>query len=214
MGKGKLKIKAKKLKVKNRKIKGKIINKASISLWDVQVYAVVKNNDDKIISFESDFVGNEEDIDGVNRSNVLNPNGKYNFNINTKIDEDRINIGSVQLWATWDEEVPSAPSAPQNLVITSTTEGKPLLIWSDVSNDEDGFKIYRKLEKKNNLKKFDTLTTSDKEGVTGKESYTDIEAKSGKTYNYAVSAYKKGRHFSDQKILESRNSNQVKFKSP
>ena len=210
VAKGKLKIKPGKLKIKNRKIRGTISNSATIPVWNVKVYAVVKNNDDKIIYFESVYVGNTADINGVNRSNVLNSNGQYNFTINTKIDEDIINIGSVQLWATWDEEVPSAPSVTENLVITTTTGGKPSLSWDDVSDDEDGFYIYRKKGNKS-LLKIDTLTTDDKEGTTGKESYTDNEAKSGNTYYYAVSAYKKGRPFSDQKILKSGYSNQVKF---
>lgn len=212
MAKGNLKIKPGNLKVNNRKIKGTITNRGTIPVWDVKVYAVVKNNDDKIISFESVNAGYTEDIDGVNRSNVLNSNGQDNFTINTKIDEKIIDVGSILLWATWEEQIPSAPSVPENLVITTTTEGKPFLMWNDVSNDENGFYIYRKKGNKN-LSKIATLTTDDKEGTTGKESYADEEAKSGNTYYYAVSSYKKGRPFSEQKILESGYSNQVKFVS-
>ncbi|RMF95122.1 MAG: fibronectin type III domain-containing protein, partial [Candidatus Schekmanbacteria bacterium] len=213
-GTGNLKIKPKKVKVRNRKIKGRIINNASIPLWDVKVYALVKNSSGDIISFESDYVGSTEDINGIPRDNVLNPNDEDSFNINTKIDEDNVNVGDIMLWATWQEDKPSAPTAPEDLVITTTTEGKPLLSWTDASDDEDGFKIYKRKENKNNYTLIDTIKTSDKEGSGGIETYEDTDIKSGKTYYYAITAYKKGRPYLDQKILNSSFSNKVKFTAP
>ncbi len=210
-----LKIRTTKLKVKNRKIRGQVINRSSIPVWDVKVYALVRDKNNDIISLESDdTIGTTEDIDGVNKDNVLNPNWQDNFEIKTKIDEDIVDVGDIDVWATWEEEIPSAPTVPENLVITETVDGNPFLSWDDSSDDEKGFIIYRRLKNRSNFKKLDTIVSIDTVGTTEKNSYEDTDVKSGKTYYYAVSAYKKGKPYLDRKILESGYSNQAAFTSP
>jgi hypothetical protein len=97
---------------------------------------------------------------------------------------------------------PSAPVAPANLSLPSGYEAKPdsvRLVWSDKSNDEDGFIIERRLVTSSISLLMMWLTVD--ETYANAVSYYDSGLAAGISYQYRVKAYKDsdlwGRVYSD-----------------
>ena len=72
--------------------------------------------------------------------------------------------------------VPSAPTAP------SATNNQTFILvsWTDSSNDESGFKVYRKKSGENNFQLVSTQTAS---------TYSDANLNEGETANYYIKSY-------------------------
>ena len=92
------------------------------------------------------------------------------------IQNDQIMSGNFSI----EVEVLQPPSAPSNL-LAFIKNGKVLLTWSDNSNNEDGFKIERKI-------KGGSYTQI---GTVGSDTtmYVDTKITAGNTYYYRVKAY-------------------------
>lgn len=77
--------------------------------------------------------------------------------------------------------ITSAPAAPSNLSVDATTETSIDLSWTDNSNNEDGFRIYRGTSS-GALSQIDTVGANS-------TTYTDTGLSGGTTYFYRVEAY-------------------------
>ena len=81
--------------------------------------------------------------------------------------------------------MPGAPNAPSGLQAWAVGTSQINLIWTDNSDDEDGFKILRKTEAEGSWARIDTVGAD----VT---TYNDTGLAAETTYYYRVRAYNAG----------------------
>ena len=84
--------------------------------------------------------------------------------------------------------IPATPSNP----VATISNGTINLTWTDNSEDEDGFRIYRKKDNDDNYLLLDTVTI---------DSYTDTSALDGETYNYYVTSFNENGESLKSKII-------------
>ncbi len=94
-----------------------------------------------------------------------------------------------------NDDGPPPPTAPSILTANTIGTSTIALVWSDNSNDEDGFKIERKTDSGD----FSEIVTVAKD-VT---SYTDAGLSGGATYGYRVRAYKGTRNSSYSNVASA-----------
>ena len=95
-------------------------------------------------------------------------------------------------------EISKSPSLPMdldfNFLPTEFTEKKVELTWRDTSDDEEGFKIYKKSDNEEEFKLIATLKENTK-------SFEDTTIEFGKTYIYRVSSFNEnGENFAPEDV--------------
>lgn len=107
-----------------------------------------------------------------NYSNITLENFLFNEGSpNVRIDNGRINIATT-----------TTPDAPSGLVALQTGETEVQLLWSDNSNNEQGFKIDRKTESSGTWNQITTVSANS-------TSYSNSGVALGTTYYYRIRAY-------------------------
>lgn len=81
--------------------------------------------------------------------------------------------------------LPPSPAGPSELVATANSSSKITLSWTDASNDEEGFRVYRSVSANDNFILQETLPS-------GSSSYEDEGLFTNVTYFYKVSSYNVG----------------------
>jgi hypothetical protein len=118
------------------------------------------------VTIIGDLTDEQDETFFVNLSNATNAIIADNQGVGTIINDDG----------------PPAPNAPSNLTANATGTTAIAIAWNDNSNDEDGFKIERKV----NGGSFSEINAAG----ANSNSYNDTGLSAGATYVYRIRAYK------------------------
>lgn len=108
------------------------------------------------------------------------PAGRYVLQVHKPYNNGRITNDETYALAFDFEPVPP-PAAPENLSATTVSSTKIDLVWSDESNDEDGFKIERRREGES----YAEIATTASNTTT----YADSGLAVGTVYDYRITAF-------------------------
>jgi len=167
-------------------IKGNLKNSSqNISTWNNKIVITVKNKAGLIVDIEEENLGDTLTINGKQKEFAMNPGDVKTFLFDTDVNFDT--VGKITSRVNWEEEGPSPPAAPSDLKVSIDSETEVSLTFKDNSDNEDGFKLFRKDPGKKKFRKIKTI-----DAVSGSDNTVaanDTGLTSGKTYSYRVRAF-------------------------
>ena len=163
-------------------------NSTGIDTWNNKITVIAKNKAEQIVFIGEVNLGDTLTIDDTQRENAIIAGNRKSFIFATDVLYDTVGKNDITTNINWEEKGPSTPNAPGNLELSLESVSEVTMTFTDNSNDEKGFKIFRKAPGEKKFKRIKIW-----KAVSGNDNtviYTDKKSLlSGKIYTYKVLAY-------------------------
>ena len=182
-------------------------NSTGIDTWNNKITVIAKNKAEQIVFIGEVNLGDTLTIDDTQRENAIIAGNRKSFIFATDVLYDTVGKNDITTNINWEEKGPSTPNAPGNLELSLESVSEVTMTFTDNSNDEKGFKIFRKAPGEKKFKRIKIW-----KAVSGNDNtviYTDKKSLlSGKIYTYKVLAY------NELGISEFSNTERIEISAP